>query len=344
MKKSVLLPSVLLFCAATAEADLLSAGRTVPDNRNAKWTFSLGALSDPKGTVKETFRAYYKATGQDSKQALAESYDLKDFGVDGSYPTFGLHYDGQWKYFGFRWDLLYLSLDADAKARRDYYLGLGDEISYGGRDYDHLMIPAGSPFSIEFDGVWTTLEGAFTPFTLDFAETVRLSPEIDFGLVLVGGEYKVDAGRPRGMTVYQNPPVDFVVGGSSSSLIGAGAPKIGAGLELRVGPDDWIQWVTRAGAGFFSFSGSTKPFTSSSHREKDLDLDYFSLSLDTSLVLPMDDATCFTVGLRVEYLDLDAEIKSKDRDAAAVIAARERFDKSADLEAVSAMVYAGVTF
>ena len=58
----------------------------------------------------------------------------------------------------------------------------------------------------------------------------------------------------------------------------------------------------------------------------------------------MDDATCFTVGLRVEYLDLDAEIKSKDRDAAAVIAARERFDKSADLEAVSAMVYAGVTF
>ena len=71
-------------------------------------------------------------------QALAESYDLKDFGVDGSYPTFGLHYDGQWKYFGFRWDLLYLSLDADAKARRDYYLGLGDEISYGGHDYDNL--------------------------------------------------------------------------------------------------------------------------------------------------------------------------------------------------------------
>ena len=58
----------------------------------------------------------------------------------------------------------------------------------------------------------------------------------------------------------------------------------------------------------------------------------------------MNDATCFTVGLRFEYMDLDAEIKSKERDAAAVVAARERFDKSADFSAFTAMVYAGVTF
>ena len=344
MKKISLVLSAILCCCTAAKADFFTAGKAVPDDRNAKWTLSYGTLSDLKGTVKETFRAFYKATGQDSKQALAESYDLKDFGVDDSYPSFGLHYEGQWRYFAFRWDLLYLSLDTDTKARRNYYLGLGDEISYGGRDYDHLMIPAGSPFSIEFDGVWTTLEGAFTPFTMDFADVVRLSPELDLGLVLIGGEYKIDAGRPRGTTVYQNPPIDFVVGGSSSSFIGVGAPKIGAGLELRVGPDDWIQWVMRANAGFFTFDGSTKPFTSSKHREKDISLDYFSLALDTSVVFPLDDGTCLTIGLRVEYLDLDADVKSKDRDTASIVAARERFDKSADIEAVSAMVYAGVTF
>lgn len=344
MKKITVLSALFLSLSAVSNADVLSRGRILPADRNAKWTLSYGTLSDLKGHVDETFRAYYKATGQDSKQALAESYSLSDFGVEDSYPTFGLHYEGQGKYFAFRWDLLYLSMDADATARRDYYLGLGDEISYGGRDYDHLKIPAGSGFSIQFDGVWTTLGGAFTPFTFDVADTVRLSPELDFGLVLVGGEYKIDAGKPRGTTVYQNPPVDFVVGGSSSSFIGAGAPMVGAGLELRVGPEDWIQWVTRANAGFFSFSGSTKPFTSSSHREKDLDLDYFSLAFDTSLVLPMDDSTCLTVGLRIEYMDIDAEIKSKDRDAAAVVAARERFDKAADFKAVSTMLYAGLTF
>ena len=334
----------LLFSAATASADFLEWGHPVHEDRNAKWTVSYGTLSGISGHITETFRAYYKATGQDAKQALAESYSFSDFGVDGSYPTLGLHYERQWDFFSLRWDILYLSMDADARAKRDYYLGLGDEISYGGHHYDHLKIPKGSDFSIAFDGVWTTLGAAFAPFTFDVADAVRLTPELDAGLVVIGGQYEVDAGRPRGTAVYQNPPVDFVVGGSSSSFIGAGAPMVGAGVEVRVGPEDWVQWVTRANLGLFSYSGSTKPFSSSSHREKDLDLDYFSLSLDTSVILPMNDASCLTLGLRLEYMDLDAEIKSKDRDAASIIAARERFDKSADFSAFSARVYAGFTF
>ena len=48
----------------------------------------------------------------------------------------------------------------------------------------------------------------------------------------------------------------------STSILGAGAPFLGAGAELRVGHDDYVQWVTRGKGGFFSYSGSTKPFTS----------------------------------------------------------------------------------
>lgn len=344
MKRTTLSAAVLLLSAAAANADFFSAGRPVPENRDSKWSLSAGALFGLEGTVDETFRAYYKATGQDSKQALAESYSLSDFGVDGAYPAFGLHHENLGKYFSFRWDVLYLSLETDATARRDYYLGLGDDVSWNGRDYDHLVIPSGSDFSIAFDGLWATVACAFTPFTMNFGETVRLSPELSVGLTVIGGEYEVDAGNPRGTTVYQNPPVEFVVGGRSSSLIGAGAPMVGAGLELRIGPDDGIQWITRAGAGYFTFSGSTKPFTSSSHREKDIDLDYFSVSVDTSLVFPVGEQTCLTLGVRAEYLDLDAEIKSKERDVAKIVAAHERFDKAADFESFSAMVYAGLTF
>ena len=322
----------------------LEWGHPLPEDRDAKWTLSYGALLDVSGHVDETFRAYYKATGQDWKQSLAESYSLDDFGVDAPYATIGLHYENQWKYWHFRWDLDRIAIDADAKAKRDYYLGVGDDIRYGGKSFDHLKIPKGTAFSLDFDGFLTTAAFALTPFTLWIDEGLSFTPDVEAGLVVLAGKYKIDAGKARGTAVYQNPPVDFVVGGSSDSFIGAGAPMVGLGGELRIGPEDWIQWVFRAGVGYFSYSGSTKPFTSSGHRAKDLDLDYFSLSFGAAVLLPMTEKTCLEIGARLEYLDLSAEIKSKARDNAAVVAARERFDKSADSDAVSACLYAGITF
>ena len=256
----------------------------------------------------------------------------------------GLRYEKQWTFWNFRWDLVRLSLDASATAKRNYYLGVGDDIHYGGRSYDHLKIPKGSRFSLDFDGFLTSGAFALTPFTFWLGEELSFTPELDAGLVLVLGKYKIDAGKARGTAVYQNPPVDFVVGGSSDSFIGAGAPMIGFGGELRLGAEDWIQWIFRANLGYFSYSGSTKPFTSSGHRAKDLDLDYFSLTFDAAVDLPMTETTCLELGARLQYMDIAAEIKSKEKDDAAIVAARERFDKKADFDAVSLLFYAGVTF
>ena len=206
-----------------------------------------------------------------------------------------------------------------------------------------MKIPRGSAFSLDFSGGLLSLLGAWTPFTLYFSDDLRITPELDFGLALVGGDYEIDAGRARGSAVYQNPPVDFVVGGKSSSLVGAGAPMVGVGGELRVGPDDWVQWVTHASLGYFAYDGDTKLFTGSS-RAKDLDIDYLSLSLDTALVLPMTDETCLTVGARAQYMRLEGSIKSKRKDAATIVAMRERFDKDIDFKVLSALLYVGVTF
>lgn len=342
--KRILLPLLLAATSASAFDVELEWGHPLPEDRDAKWAVSYGSLVDISGHIDETFRAYYKASGQNWKQSLAESYSLKDFGVDGPYSTIGLHYAKQWKFWSFRWDVVRLALDSSANAKRDYYIGVGDDIKYGGKSYDHLKIPKGSRFEVDFDGFLTSGLFAFTPFTLCIDDGLSFTPELDVGLVLVLGEYGVDAGKARGTAVYQNPPVDFVVGGSSDSIVGAGAPMIGLGGELRLGPEDWIQWVFRANLGYFSYSGSTKFFTSSKHRAKDIDLDYFSLAFDASVLLPMTEKTCLELGARLQYLDLSAEIKSKAKDAAAIVAARERFDKSADFDAVSVLFYAGVSF
>lgn len=347
MKYSALpLLTLLLFVVPVRAQAVWDFGSQRPETRDKQWRGSIGAILSLKGNVDETFRAFYAATGQDYKQALAESYDFDDFGVKCPYWTLGVHYDCEWEYFTYRWNLTLFKLSANATAKRDYFIGVGDEIGYKGNNYDHLMIPNGSDFSLDFLGLMTDFTFGFTPFTFFYGsdEDIRLTPSLDFGLVLFGGQYEIDNGEPRGTTVYQNPPVDFVIGGYSRSFVAAGAPKIGLGTTLIVGKEDDLQWMTHADLGYFAYSGSTKLFTRSADREKDLDIKFLSSSIDTGLLFPHEDGTAFSLGISIQFMNIDGEIKSKEKENERIIQARERFDKSAELTMVNFYVYAGYAF
>lgn len=321
-------------------------GSQRPETRDNQWRFSLGSILYLDGNVDETFRAFYAATGQDQKQALAESYDLKDFNIKCPYYTLGVHYNCEWEFFNYRWNLSLFKIASDAVAKRNYYIGVGDEISYHGKKYDHMVVPKGEDFSLEFIGMMTDFTFGFTPFTFFYGpeEDIRLTPSLDLGIVLLGGMYEIDAGSPRGTTVYQNPPVDFVIGGDSRSFIGAGAPKIGLGADLIVGPDKGTQWKSHADIGYFMYDGSTKLFTQSADREKDLELTFFSMSLETGFLFPFEDGTAFSVGVNLQLMNIDGEIRSKEKENDRIIKARERFDKSAEMTMVNAFIYLGYAF
>ena len=335
---------LLLGASSVAQGQEVASGSLASYNRDSEWRGTIGAVASVSGTIKETFRAFYAATGQNSKQSLADSYKLSDFGVETPYYTFGAQYGCQWDYFAFHWNFNVFDISADAKARRNYYLGLGSDISYHGRKYDHLKIPTGQKFSLDFLGGMMDFTFSFTPFSFIYDESIKLTPSLDFGFVLVGGQYEIDAGSPRGTAVYQNPPVDFVVGGSSSSWIGAAAPRIGLGGELRIVYENDVEWVSRGSLGYFSYDGSTKPFTSAGHREKEVELGMLSLLLDSGFVFPLGEDRALTVGGQIQYFSIDAEIKSKERDTASIVAARERFNKSADISMLMVMAYVGITY
>lgn len=349
MKKTNIFPLAFLamtlsFVNAFAEAtwDWTSA---TPENKDSQWRLYAGSILSMDGKVDETFRAFYAATGQDYKQALAESYDLGDFNIDGPYTTIGFHYDCAWKYWAFRWDMMFFDIKSDAVAPRNFYIGLGKDISYGGRDYDHLMIARGDHFSIDLFGAMSDLMFSFTPITFFYCDDyIKFTPSIDIGLVLFGGQFEIDDGAPRGTTVYQNPPVDFVIGGKSSMFIGGGAPKIGLGGNVIVGDEGVLQWANHLDLGYFSYDGSTKLFTGNGHREKDLEMSMFSINAETGLIIPLSDSKSLTTGIRLQFLDLSGEIKSKQKDSAKVIAARERFDKSVEFNMITAMFYIGLTY
>lgn len=342
----------LFACAAMAAAALASSALATgfypgydPDpDRPCRLTIAPGALLSISGSVRETFRSYYEATGQHEKQALAESYGVGDFDIDPPYLTLGIQYDRRGQYFGFRGNAAFLSFSAHATAKRDYYLGIEDSVSYKGRKYDHMKIPAGKDFSISFAGTVMDFIFDFTPFTFFFGDDIRLSPSLDLGLALAGGRYEIEAGSPTGVTVYQNPPVDFVVGGCSSSLVGAPAPVIGGGLTLRVGDqdNDDIVWLSRLNIDGFKYEGSTSFFSSS--RSKHADVTFLVVSAETSWLFPLESGNQFTVGLRLRHFSLEGDITSKAKDVASVIAAHERFDKSIDFGILLGEIFVGMAF
>lgn len=315
----------------------------VPEHRQrSELRAEAGAVLDISGTVKETFRSYYAATGRHRDQATAESYDLDDFGVDAPYPGFGIHYDNQGKWLAFRLDFTYLNLSADAKAGRDYYIGLVDEVKYGGREYDNMKIPKGTDFTMDFSGGILDLVLSLTPFTLGAEGVFELTPILDIGVAGVAGQFDLDAGRARGTTVYQDPPVDFVVGGDSSGLVGIAAPMVGAGLELCIGNPEGVRWTTRGTVDVFAYDGSSKPFSSA--REKDIDISFLMVGAETGLEIPLSATTDLTLGVRYQMMHLDGDIKSHEHETARIIAAHERFDKEVDFDVSMVLAFVGFRF
>ncbi len=70
----------------------------------------------------------------------------------------------------------------------------------------------------------------------------------------------------------------------------------------------------------------------------------FTLGAETGFVLPLGDSIALTGGLRLQFLNLSGEIKTKDKSKEEIIAARERFDKSVDFTITTAMIYVGLTY
>lgn len=336
--------AILLGVSAFAEAEWNWTPLT-PDNSDSQWRFYIGMIVSIDGSVDETFRAFYKATGQDYKQSLAESYDLGDFGVNGPYTALGCHYDHTWQSWSFKWDMFFFDINSDTVAKRDYYIGVGDKIGYNGRSYDHLKIPKGDEFSIALFGAMSDVMFSYAPITFYYTDSFsRLTPSLDLGLVLFGGSFDVDDGAPRGSTVYQNPPVDFVIGGDSSTFIGGGAPKIGLGLTYAVELEDDMEWVSHIDLGYFSYEGSTKFLSGNGDRAKDLDISMLSLNAESGFDIPISEDVVVSLGLRIQFLRISGDVRSKETDTEKIIAARERFDKSVDFNMTTVMGYIGLTY
>lgn len=322
----------------------MQLGGYVPAGQEHQFRLNAGGIFEFEGMVEETTRKFYDAVGRLESQRDAESYDTDDFDLDGFHGMVGLSWNRNWQGFRLQLDTSFLNPSTDTVATRDYWLTVPGDVDYRGGSYDHMMIPAGSPFSAEVFGNMTELTLSLVPFGFQSDKGwLTVNPMIDVGLIGVLGQYKIEAGEARGTREYQNPPETFVVGGSSDGFGGAALPQFGVGINVLAGDPEGLQLELDAHYLMMTYDGSTGFFTTAEHRKKDLDLDHRNIRVRGALEFPVGRAR-MVAGVQVEMIDLDGTLESSASSREEIIARRERFDKEFSFTLHSVMATLGFVF
>lgn len=331
-----------LFLSAPVRAGLEWGGR-LPENRDGRLRLVGGAILDFEGMVEETTRKLYDVTGSTWKQDYAETYDTDDFALEGPYGVIGLSGEAAWRFFRLQFSTVFLNPSTRAEARRDYYVGVGEDIEYQGKSYDHLMIPAGETFEAEVLGNVTELTLAFVPFGVVAGDVLRIQPSLDLGVLLFGGRYEIDAGETTGTKSYQNPVEEFAIGGRSRGYVGLGAPQWGPGVDVRFGRAEGFGFNLQVHYLFFDYDGSTDFITTADHREKNVDFSHRNLRVRGEFEFPLRRAAA-TLGVQAQWIDTEGLISSMATDEEEILEKQERFDKEFTFEMTSVLATLGLAF
>ncbi|NCC50713.1 MAG: hypothetical protein EOM20_05795 [Spartobacteria bacterium] len=358
MKRLLVVFIVVLSGSLAARAEL-SGGRAFANDRSFTLEGSVGTLRFDKGTIEETKRAYDNSGNNEDYKAYLSKYTLEELGFDGSYPTFGLFVEKQWKFLSLQLDAEYSHPTASATAdmhptasgvpdrQKGYYIGV-NKVTYQGKDYEYMFIPNGQDFDADIQSGIVELKALITPCHLTGGDTLAITPWVYLGLMGVWGSYEIDAGPARGLVQYEVPPETYVVGGKGSGDAGGAIPEIGFGGEVRVslGPmrGGNAQLVFLGEVGFFKFKGSTDTLGFDSRREKDLDLDYMNMELRLMLELPLWEHCDFVIGASLEKVTATADLDSANRSVEDQEELSEKYDKHIELETTQLRVMAGFRF
>ncbi|OGV67967.1 MAG: hypothetical protein A2283_09085 [Lentisphaerae bacterium RIFOXYA12_FULL_48_11] len=342
--KLVIVLVLMLGVAGTSHGGLFSAGRETNEKSDGHLRITAGSINEIQGMVEETTRKVYEVEGRWEDAASGSTFTQDDFNMKGPYATLGVSLETQWKYFSLQMDVLGFKTEVNTVASRNYYIGIGDDVQYGGGEYSNMKIPEGTPFSMDILGGIMEIRGLITPFTFKPSPTLRITPWIDAGLMFFVGQYNIDAGDPTGTTTYMNPPEEYVIGGESSGFLGLGLPQIGFGGEIRMGPENGVNLVLQGDYAVCNYEGSSSFLTSSSEHEKSVDIDHTNTRIRFMVEFPMSSGRLFMVGAQYQLIESEGSITTMDDTPEEILADREKFDKYAEFRLSSLVGMIGLSF
>lgn len=328
LRKNIVVALSLVLLAPLAVRADNEKGRVIEPDSRWRLTFNVGARSPIEGRVEETVRPFDDVREEGDPQA-PESFSFDELGLSESDSTYGLSLEYQWKWVTLFIDSTFMEATATGSAPRDLFLGV-KEIRFGGQTYEYQQIPEGSAYEGFLDMLIINARTAFTPVTLNAGGNAEFVPWVFVGLFTLAGQFDIDAGPALGVIPYENPPRNYVIGGSSDGDAVAATPEIGLGGELTFRTGERSRLTFQGNVGFLELSASTGDFGISSRNEKDIDLDYTTYDARVYYEFPMTDGADFLVGLRYYYVDIDALSEAQDRTPEEIAELREKFNKQVD--------------
>lgn len=342
MKKFILLMTTIQLIASSASAQVQGGRYLPPDRETFRIGLAAGSAFGLDGEVKETTRPYYESLGIPG--APPEDYSWDELGFDDSFPVYGLNMEKMWPYVTLQGRLFRGAPELNGTADRDYYIGVED-IAYGGRDYEYMKIPAGTDYSGDIDAWSMSLGLRITPVSFGNDDyIVEFTPWIHLGLFAFYGDYTIDAGPATGVVQYESPPRDYVVGGRGTGMSGIVMPELGLGGEFRIYVTEGATLIAQGNAGILKFDGNTGDFGISSRNEKDLEIDYLTLSARLMLELALNPSLNMLFGVEIQSWTADAESRATAKTEEEILALREKFDKDIRFEMNTVMAFVGFSF
>ncbi len=192
-------------------------GRNIEPGKSFEISVHTGTLTDLSGRVDEQSRLV-----QDFGSSLRdtpESYDFEELGFTDDYSVTGFTLEKQWKYFTLRLKSNIASIDAKNHAVRDFYIGV-DEVNFRGQAYEYMYIPEGKSYDAEMDLWIAHVSAMWTPLTFGAQSPVEFTPWLSLGVYGMLSDFQVSAGKARGITLSENPPREYVIGGKGEGTNG----------------------------------------------------------------------------------------------------------------------------
>ncbi len=337
-----MLVALLIHTLTLSAAAQMQWGRNLEGRRTTLIAIGGGAVFDIDGEVQETTRPI-EVVGGPTSGAPPEDYSWRELGFDQNFPTFGLTFEKMGHFMTLQSQFIMGSPTVSSVADRDYYIGVSS-VTFDGVDYEYMVIPEGESFSGEIDLYALDLRTLFTPVSFGTPDTMTFTPWIHIGLYMFLADYEVDAGPARGVTQYENPPRDYVIGGRGSGRSGLIVPELGLGGEWGISLGERSAFYLQGYFAFLKLSTRTSLFGVQSRNEKNVSVDYQTIGARALLEIEIGQRADLVAGVEVKYMTGDAEVRAIDRDEEEILARREKFDKDVHFDLSNVLLFVGVRF
>jgi hypothetical protein len=302
----VFLLSSIFFVVPLMAQPMVTGGRVQGDGVDIEFYVGFGEMTSLSGSVLETRGGSLISGGLNT--------DLGELGInDGSESTM-LGGKIAWRWITLLLDFRNNTVDASGTADSDIRINV-DGVSFNGQQFEYLLIPVGSDYTLDAQSDWLGFGFRVTPLTVNPEGALRFTPWLHLGFQYVDTSFTIDSGNTVRLDVPGFANRVFAVQGQANGEGQLVIPEYGFGGELRYrvpeGLGEGIEIVASGTYRILSLEGSLSDIGFDDEDFDELSIDYTALDLGLDVLVPVTDVVKVMAGIFTEQVESNVDLDSK---------------------------------